>query len=137
MNDNREPDSGREQDSARSTSGGGLGQGRETAAGMPDDQLQEKGRPGKGMGGTSDGGNTGARSDQRAQGPAPSTTTSDVRPSRAGTPARSGGSGIDLGDRNDPSLDPASSGAEWSRNRGMGPENDKKQDAENPGSDPV
>lgn len=54
----------KEQTTDRSTSGGGLGQGREMAAGMPEDQLNDKGRPGKGMGGTSDTGEDAERSDE-------------------------------------------------------------------------
>ena len=49
-----DPRNTREQGDDRSTSGGGLAQGRETAAGKPEDQLSDKGRPGKGMGGSSD-----------------------------------------------------------------------------------
>ncbi len=57
----------KEQGSERSTSGGGLGQGREIAAGMPEDQLNDKGRPGKGMGGTRDGGsNVDRRTEERS-----------------------------------------------------------------------
>ncbi len=47
----KKPTTGSEQDSPRATSGGGLGQGREMAAGMPKD-MEQIGRPGKNAGGS-------------------------------------------------------------------------------------
>jgi hypothetical protein len=118
----REPESGKEQNSDRATSGGGLGQGRETAAGMPREQMEEKNRPGKGMGGTSDtGGHQGEEQNGTIQqGPSSSTTTSDVRPSKAGKAGRVGGEGIDITDHDTDQLNSPSSGSEWSGQRGMG-----------------
>ncbi len=119
----KKPDSGKEQNTDRATSGGGLGQGREAAAGMPKEQSDDKGRPGKGMGGTSD---TSSRSKVQGgyggeipNGPASSPTTSDVRPSRAGRAAREGGSGINISDHDTELLNAPSAGAEWNRQRGM------------------
>ena len=54
---NHTPPAGSEQDTERATSGGGLGQGRETAGGWHED-TDIVGRPGKGMGGTDDTGGT-------------------------------------------------------------------------------
>jgi hypothetical protein len=123
--DEKDPKSGREQKDDRATSGGGLGQGRETAAGKPGDQLSDKGRPGKGMGGTSD--SSARASDmmpgrsENLRGPVPGNTTSEVRPSKAGKLGRTGGEGIDLGEHDTEKLNQPGEGAEWSRQKGMGP----------------
>ena len=122
-----DPNSGREQDSQRATSGGGLGQGRETAAGIPDDRSQDKGRPGKGMGGTSDTGGRARASeqmpgaDERLQGPVPGSGAGNIRPGEAGKLGSTGGSGFDMTDHDTEDLNQPGQGAEWSRQRGMGP----------------
>ncbi len=115
------PPGGKEQDSARATSGGGLGQGRETAAGKPEDQFNEKGRPGKGMGGTSDTG-----SQPREKGPAASPKTAQIRPSEAGGPNRAGGNAIPMKDEDGDRMGSPAPGSQWSGERGMGPESRDK-----------
>lgn len=77
MKDQKKPPAGPEQDIPRATSGGGLGQGRETAAGMPEDTAHI-GRPGKGMGGTDD---TGGAPVPSAPEASPDEAEEDVPPS--------------------------------------------------------